>query len=298
MVVFVGIPLFYLELVLGQYHRSGCISIWRKICPIFKGTLFGRFNCYDETKIVHKKTNKYCCRSYFVSCRRSSRECFPVFFFCKKNITFSCFFTRLFSPAKLTGLGTKWNLDVVESEVRKNNPFDLNQSFPTCGTRTTTGTRRPSRWYANKPTFCFSSQKIYSQLHFYLSGSVNKVLNFCVFLLLVSKMAIIVSHSPFFHATFVSILIFLTFDRMIFGRLSFPGTRWYVVIVYAPHRNATRSEKVANHWNEGLRICYTKMRSFSCRFSSPEDYNSVINSLKLSSATYFLMMAQTFVIFS
>uniref|UniRef100_H2ZI19 Transporter n=1 Tax=Ciona savignyi TaxID=51511 RepID=H2ZI19_CIOSA len=37
MIVFGGIPLFYLELVLGQYHRSGCISIWKKICPIFKG---------------------------------------------------------------------------------------------------------------------------------------------------------------------------------------------------------------------------------------------------------------------
>ena len=37
MVVFGGIPLFYLELILGQYHRTGCISIWKKICPLFKG---------------------------------------------------------------------------------------------------------------------------------------------------------------------------------------------------------------------------------------------------------------------
>ncbi|XP_060060076.1 sodium-dependent serotonin transporter isoform X2 [Erinaceus europaeus] len=37
MAIFGGIPLFYMELVLGQYHRTGCISIWRKICPIFKG---------------------------------------------------------------------------------------------------------------------------------------------------------------------------------------------------------------------------------------------------------------------
>ncbi|XP_066095234.1 sodium-dependent serotonin transporter-like isoform X1 [Saccopteryx bilineata] len=37
MVIFGGIPLFYMELALGQYHRNGCISIWRKICPIFKG---------------------------------------------------------------------------------------------------------------------------------------------------------------------------------------------------------------------------------------------------------------------
>ncbi|XP_070591563.1 sodium-dependent serotonin transporter isoform X2 [Erythrolamprus reginae] len=37
MAIFGGIPLFYLELALGQYHRQGCISIWRRICPLFKG---------------------------------------------------------------------------------------------------------------------------------------------------------------------------------------------------------------------------------------------------------------------
>ncbi|KAM6463163.1 sodium-dependent serotonin transporter [Liasis olivaceus] len=37
MAIFGGIPLFYMELALGQYHRNGCISVWRKICPIFKG---------------------------------------------------------------------------------------------------------------------------------------------------------------------------------------------------------------------------------------------------------------------
>uniref|UniRef100_A0A8V5HHE8 Transporter n=1 Tax=Melopsittacus undulatus TaxID=13146 RepID=A0A8V5HHE8_MELUD len=40
MAIFGGIPLFYMELALGQYHRNGCISIWRKICPIFKGIGF------------------------------------------------------------------------------------------------------------------------------------------------------------------------------------------------------------------------------------------------------------------
>ncbi|XP_077996327.1 sodium-dependent serotonin transporter-like [Glandiceps talaboti] len=37
MAVFGGVPLFFLELSLGQYHRSGAISLWSKICPIFKG---------------------------------------------------------------------------------------------------------------------------------------------------------------------------------------------------------------------------------------------------------------------
>ncbi|XP_063061861.1 solute carrier family 6 member 4a isoform X2 [Engraulis encrasicolus] len=40
MAVFGGVPLFYMELALGQFHRSGCISIWRHICPIFKGIGF------------------------------------------------------------------------------------------------------------------------------------------------------------------------------------------------------------------------------------------------------------------
>ncbi|KHJ78620.1 hypothetical protein OESDEN_21757, partial [Oesophagostomum dentatum] len=34
-----GLPMFYMELALGQFHRSGCVSIWRKVCPLFKGDL-------------------------------------------------------------------------------------------------------------------------------------------------------------------------------------------------------------------------------------------------------------------
>uniref|UniRef100_A0A8D2ZEW8 Transporter n=1 Tax=Scophthalmus maximus TaxID=52904 RepID=A0A8D2ZEW8_SCOMX len=40
MAVFGGVPLFYMELALGQFHRSGCISIWKHVCPIFKGIRF------------------------------------------------------------------------------------------------------------------------------------------------------------------------------------------------------------------------------------------------------------------
>jgi len=36
-VVLGGVPMFYMELLIGQFHRSGCISIWNKICPMFKG---------------------------------------------------------------------------------------------------------------------------------------------------------------------------------------------------------------------------------------------------------------------
>uniref|UniRef100_A0A8C1DP63 Transporter n=1 Tax=Cyprinus carpio carpio TaxID=630221 RepID=A0A8C1DP63_CYPCA len=40
MAVFGGVPLFYMELALGQFHRTGAISIWKHICPIFKGIGF------------------------------------------------------------------------------------------------------------------------------------------------------------------------------------------------------------------------------------------------------------------
>uniref|UniRef100_T1J4W0 Transporter n=1 Tax=Strigamia maritima TaxID=126957 RepID=T1J4W0_STRMM len=39
MLIFGALPLFYMELVLGQYNRLGPVSVWR-ICPIFKGVGF------------------------------------------------------------------------------------------------------------------------------------------------------------------------------------------------------------------------------------------------------------------
>ncbi|KAE8740053.1 hypothetical protein FOCC_FOCC014438, partial [Frankliniella occidentalis] len=32
-----GIPLFYMELALGQFHRKGSITCWGRIVPLFKG---------------------------------------------------------------------------------------------------------------------------------------------------------------------------------------------------------------------------------------------------------------------
>ena len=40
-------------------------------------------------------------------------------------------------------------------------------------------------------------------------------------------MTIVISHSHFVYVTFVSVLVSQTFDRKIFLRLSFPGTRCY-----------------------------------------------------------------------
>ncbi|XP_071790445.1 sodium-dependent serotonin transporter-like [Asterias amurensis] len=40
MAVFGGIPLLYLELALGQYQRTGCITVWKRICPLLTGIGF------------------------------------------------------------------------------------------------------------------------------------------------------------------------------------------------------------------------------------------------------------------
>jgi len=85
--------------------------------------------------------------------------------------------------------------------------------------------------------------------NFYLSGSVTKFLNFCAahFPCCFLKMAIILSHSHFLHVAFVSILVFQTFDRIIFGTLTFSGTRWYVITVRDPQM-VRAQKKFGNHW--------------------------------------------------
>jgi len=84
--------------------------------------------------------------------------------------------------------------------------------------------------------FVFLHKKYIHSYNFYLWGSVNKFLNFCVvyFPCWFLKMAIILSHSHFLEVAFASILVFQTFDRIIIDTLSFPGTRWYVLTVRDP----------------------------------------------------------------
>jgi len=124
----------------------------------------------------------------------------------------------------------------------------IRQWFSNCGTCTTSGTRRPSRWYTNRHTFCFSSQKYIHSCTFYLLGSVNKFLNFCVgyFPCCFLTTAIKISHSHFVHIAFVSIVVYQTIDRMIFGTMTFPRTRWYVMTVREP-QIVRNQKKFENH---------------------------------------------------
>ena len=102
----------------------------------------------------------------------------------------------------------------------------------------------------------FFTKRCNHSYNFCLSGSVNKFLIFCVayFPWWIQKMTVILSHSHFLHVAFVSILIFQTFDRITFGTLTFPGTRWYVLIVRDPRmvRNQTIWEPLGWAWHSNL----------------------------------------------
>lgn len=51
--IIAGMPLFYMELALGQYNREGAATVW-KICPFFKGKEWacGRPRLSRKTSVV------------------------------------------------------------------------------------------------------------------------------------------------------------------------------------------------------------------------------------------------------
>lgn len=96
MLIFGAVPLFYMELILGQYNRQGPISVWR-ICPIFKGmTSFFRqifiFNIQQNNqppppeKKIQQKNNKQTktqpCTYVAIRCR-STQLVVIIIHYCK-----------------------------------------------------------------------------------------------------------------------------------------------------------------------------------------------------------------------
>lgn len=75
MLVFGGLPLFYMELALGQFHRCGCLTVWKKICPALKGRVF---------KFSHplSKTTRG------MLCQQPVKECFTTKQFTWRTINF------------------------------------------------------------------------------------------------------------------------------------------------------------------------------------------------------------------
>jgi len=60
------------------------------------------------------------------------------------------------------------------------------------------------------------------------------------------KMALIISHRHYLHVAFVSILVFQTFDRMMFGIFNFLGAKLYVLTVWVPQM-VRDEKKFGNH---------------------------------------------------
>ena len=54
--VIAGMPLFYMELALGQYNREGAAGVW-KICPIFKGIGQTHTHTHMYTFIRHTRSH-------------------------------------------------------------------------------------------------------------------------------------------------------------------------------------------------------------------------------------------------
>ncbi len=77
MLVLGGIPLFYMELALGQFNRKGAITCWGRICPLFKGI------CAQIMLKIHFELVKYERGLFmgFTSCRTRKNL--------KKNATYS-----------------------------------------------------------------------------------------------------------------------------------------------------------------------------------------------------------------
>ena len=43
MLIINGVPLFFMELAIGQWYSSGVIGVWKSVCPLMKGTVYLSF---------------------------------------------------------------------------------------------------------------------------------------------------------------------------------------------------------------------------------------------------------------
>lgn len=68
-----GIPLFYMELALGQYNKTGAITCWGRLCPLFKGKTVTNFFLVEKVFILSKKCIVY---SYIFASFLFSVHCF------------------------------------------------------------------------------------------------------------------------------------------------------------------------------------------------------------------------------
>ena len=129
----------------------------------------------------------------------------------------------------------------------------VEQWLPNCGTRTISGTRRPSRWYARP--FSSSTQK--KTFCFYLPGSVNKFLHFCVLSLFVSKNDVYYFSQPFCSCCICVKSGLPNFSSNNIGQNEFSWnkvfSRWYVVKKQDPQM-VRDQKKFGNHCRRVINI--------------------------------------------
>ncbi|XP_059173432.1 sodium-dependent dopamine transporter-like [Physella acuta] len=62
-----GIPLFYMELALGQFNKTGAITCWAAICPLFKGTGWAVVLIAFYTDFFYNVIIAWCLHFFFAS---------------------------------------------------------------------------------------------------------------------------------------------------------------------------------------------------------------------------------------
>ncbi|CAL1542901.1 unnamed protein product, partial [Lymnaea stagnalis] len=67
MLIIGGIPLFYMELALGQFNKTGAITCWAAICPLFKGTGWAVVLIAFYTDFFYNVIIAWCLHFFFAS---------------------------------------------------------------------------------------------------------------------------------------------------------------------------------------------------------------------------------------
>lgn len=58
MLIVGGIPLFYMELALGQHNRKGAITCWGRLVPLFKGKIILAFSIIEHSQFEQSNHRK------------------------------------------------------------------------------------------------------------------------------------------------------------------------------------------------------------------------------------------------